>query len=590
MVKIRWQTIAFVLSVVLFGVALLVRLNTLAPVPPPPTNSNTGVAPTSQPSAIPPEVLIIPAQAPTQTSSSDDVPTFREAVIGTVQRLNPLYASLNPVDSDITSLIFEGMFRINRFGEPSPVLAKQAIVSNDGTEYVILLREDIVWQDGIPFSADDVVYTVSLMHDSRFDGQPELGAFWRTIETEKLSPYAIRFRLTQPLSSFLSNLTFGILPEHALRGTTALELASHPFNLSPIGTGAYQLESLASSDGINISEVSLRVSPTYRQRPEGQRGYSIERLRFISFSSAEEALNALKAGQVNGYAPSATAERLSMTSLPNIETYTTFAPSVGILIYNWREGDETRFFQELRARVALQRGLNRVNPVELNLANQAVVADSPLLPNSWAYDSTLAYPTTDPIQALQLLLSANIRTPNVNPDEGKSAENATEIYAFSILTPEIPALVGLAREIATQWSQLRLTVTVESIPLADYQARLEAGDFQVAIVELDLTADPDVFAYWHAGQVPPNGKNYGSLSDDRLSELLERGRREPFDINRVALYQRIQNAFLERALAIPLYYPLFTYAVENRITGVQVGFISTPSDRFQTIGDWQLQP
>ncbi|HRF94334.1 MAG TPA: hypothetical protein PLZ51_04030, partial [Aggregatilineales bacterium] len=77
--------------------------------------------------------------------------------------------------------------------------------------------------------------------------------------------------LAQPLATFPEAMRIGILPEHALRGTNASQLATHPFNLAPIGTGAYQLEAIRVEAGV-IRTVDLRVSPNYRLRPEGSMG------------------------------------------------------------------------------------------------------------------------------------------------------------------------------------------------------------------------------------------------------------------------------------------------------------------------------
>jgi peptide/nickel transport system substrate-binding protein len=132
-----------------------------------------------------------------------------------------------------------------------------------------------------------------------------------------------------------------------------------------------------------------------------------------------------------------------------------------------------------------------------------------------------------------------------------------------------------------------LTITVEAVDTTSYQQRLENAEFDMAIVELPLGADPDIFAYWHVGQYP-DGLNYGGMADDRLSEILERARQESNGLNRVDLYRQFQQLFVNRAVAIPLYYPLYTYAVNERVSGVQLGFISQPSDRLRTIHDWQI--
>ncbi len=588
----RWQILAFISALVVFLGILGARLSSPAPSPAPAasatppsiTQDTTSPTPTTDaPAVLPtpqPVLLAVPAAA-------DAVPTFREALIGTVQRLNPLYADLNPADADITSLIFEGLVRINEYGEPAPGLAANWVVSGDGLEYVFTLRSDVLWHDGQPLSAADVVYTMSILSDPAFDGLPELGLFWRTIEVEALSPTIVRFRLTQPLASFLSALTVGLLPEHALRGTTAADLASHPFSLSPIGTGPYQLEALRSANGETITQVDLRAAPNYAQRPEASGRYSIQRMSFVLFNDLESVVDALNAGTVDGYAARSRAERLAIIAASGVNAHTTVAPAVGLLLYNWQEPEGVRFFNDLRARTALMRAVNRTAPVEAHLIDQAIVATSPMLPNSWAFDDQLVPPAANPSEAQQLLLNANIDTPALNAEGVEDPQAVAEIYAFSILVPQDAALERIAQEIAAQWAQLRLNVQVEAVPRDVYQQRLEDGDFTTAIVELTLSADPDPFAYFHVGQ-HPDGRNYGGMADDRLSELLERARRDNNGINRIQLYREFQRLFVDRAVAIPLYYPLFTYVVRTRVEGVQLGFISTPADRFRNLGDWSL--
>ncbi|MFW5748883.1 MAG: hypothetical protein ACOCYT_04640, partial [Chloroflexota bacterium] len=75
--------------------------------------------------------LVLPVQA---QPAGDDVPTYTEGLVGEVRRLNPLFGPLNPVDADISSLIFEGLTTINSYGEVIPRLAEEWVVSFDGLE------------------------------------------------------------------------------------------------------------------------------------------------------------------------------------------------------------------------------------------------------------------------------------------------------------------------------------------------------------------------------------------------------------------------------------------------------------------------
>lgn len=578
----RWQLLVLVMALVLFSISLLSRQENIPQPLPVLTLEPTATTPIDvAASLVPTPDLGLPLP-----SSFSETPTYREALIGNVQRLNPLFAGLNPVDRDISSLIFEGLTRINQYGEPVPGLAENWVISSDGLEYIVRLREDVLWQDGVGFDAADVVYTFSLLQASDFPGDPALGKFWQTIEVERLDKYLVRFRLTQPLGNFLDALSIGLLPEHALRGTTAVQIVNHPFNLSPIGTGPYQLEALRSTVGSRLDEIDLRAAPVYRQRADGQGGYALDRLVFKLFDSFGEALGALRAGAVDGLAGRNRAERAALLSLPNMSIHTTVEPTVGMLIYNWQR-DSVKFFREQRVRIALQTGLDRRSIIARYLSDTAVLADSPLIPGSWAYTGGLDWPSPSVAAAQALLETATNQ--NRGDSEATAEPTGGSLLSFKILVLGDPVLVNMMQEVAGQWSQLNVSVTLDVVDLATYQSRLDSGDFDAALVELSLggSSDPDVYQFWDQGQYP-DGKNYGGMDDRRIGEDLERARRDASGINRSIRYVDFQQDFVGRAIAIPLYYPLYTYATAPQINGVQLGYMGTSTNRFLTIRDWGI--
>lgn len=583
----RWQLIALILSVVLFVFGLIYRSN-IQPMP----QITATIAPTSTP------ITLTSTALPEPTISSEIIPTpdanniqvlttslttYREALVGQVGRLNPIFAHLNPVDNDISKLIFEGLIKTNSYGEPVPALAKEWITSSDGLEYVFTLRDDVLWQDGIRFNADDVIYTMSLLSSPAYADYSPTADFWQTVETEKLADNLVRFRLTQPLGSFVSFLSIGILPEHALRGTSVIGLAKHPFNLSPIGTGAYQLAALR-SNGTTIDAVDLQLAPVYRQRPEAQTGFHYSSITFNLYSSADTAIHAYQSGDVDGLAN--ITSRAQLLTMPDARVYTQLDPALTMLIFNWDEGDK-RFFTERRVRQALSISLDRQAIIEQYFANESLVADSPLILGSWAYQTNPLWDTVDLTQAQSLLSSANIRVldPVSGTDEIPTPAEGEPLYAFSILVKNEGHLPDLAQDIANQWAQLGLTVTVSAVDATTYETRLQEADFNVAIVDFPVGADPDVYNYWHPGQYP-DGENYGGASNDEIAELLESGRRENGGVNRLQLYQQFQKIFAEQSIAIPLYYSLYTFVVRNTIDGVQLGFLGTSADRFRNISQW----
>ena len=574
----RWQLLLFLLAgLLLAGVALWRAPGGLLrnfPAANSDSTSNGNEAAAGDAGRIAPVALIAGSTSPT---------TFREGLVGPLRHLNPLLAEPGSPEADISGLIFEGLTKLNARGEPVPDLARDWLIAARGLEYVVTLRDDVLWQDGVPFSATDVLFTYSLLQDQEFPGDQDLARFWRTVEIEVLAANVLRFRLTQPLGSFLDKLRLPILPWHALRGTPAARLAGHPFNLTPVGTGAWQLEALRGDDEGRLAQVDLRLSPAWLNR-NADITFSIERLRFDLFASFEEALQSMVSGVIDGLLARTWQERallLPVARAADLQITNSTVPGLGVLIFNWqREG--AAFFRDQRVRLALAMSMDRSGTVERQLRDRAIVANSPLWPGSWAWSTGLEWPAEDLDAAHWLLETARSREANA-----AGADNAA--LAFSLVTPQDPALEAMMREFVGQWRRAGIEVQLDSRAPAEFLAVLQTGDFDAALMEIQggHSSDPDIYAYWHEGQYP-QGLNFGGADDRDLSELLERARREPWNINRKTLYLEMQEQFAERAIAIPLYYSLASYATGGHVEGVQPGAAGVIADRFATLAEWSV--
>ncbi len=595
----RGPLAALVIALVLFGAVLLTRPTT----PPIPTPSVLLITATARP--------IILTPAPTIPIQRIDTSALNEALVGSPKKLNPLLAGFNHVDQDICALIFEGLLTTDATGATIPGLASaMPEVSSDGLTYVVTLRADVLWQDGVPFNATDVLFTIGLLQDAAFPGASDLHTFWSSIEVEKLDEHTIRFGLPQPLASFPDSLRIGILPEHVLRGTSASHLATHPFNLAPIGTGAYQFDSWLGSSNA-LTGIKLRLAATFRARPEGKSGYALDRLIFHFYPTFDAAVGAFQRGDVFSISELSPETLQQVGAITELQIYPQYRAAFGSVIYNW-QNPNTAFFRDLRMRQALAESIDRNALVTRYLGGRALPAASPILPNSWAFDPTVdcaQIMPLDPAKAKDALAHVQLApTPTTSAATAAATTNATAAvsappttapvtdapgtFRFQLLVGNDPALVGMAQDIIKNWTAIGLTVQIVVTDTATLNARLTSGDFDAALVELNLSpsADPDPYSLWRQ---PPSdgGLNFGSMNERTLGDLLEQARRESSNgVQRAVLYHQFQRIFCERAAALLLYYPIYAYGADARISGIQLGFIAQPSDRFRTLRDWKFGP
>ncbi len=628
------------LAALIVALALLAVVLLTPPLPPAvPAPAVTMLTATSIPVS---PVAITPA--PTIPIQQIDPTTLKEALVGSPKKLNPLLAGYNQVDRDLSALIFEGMFTTDAYGASVPDLASaMPDISSDALTYVVSLRTDVLWQDGLPFSADDVLFTIHLMQADDFPGPAALRTFWQSVEVDELDAHTVRFRLAQPLASFTDSLRIGLLPQHALAGISGAQLLSHPFNLSPIGTGPYQFDGWLGANG-QISGIKLQFAATYRQRPEGKTGYTLQHLVFRFYPSFDAAVDAFQRGEVFSISELPLDLLNKVAALTQLRRYFQYRPSFGAIIYNW-QNTNTPFFRNLQFRQALTRAVNRDALVAQYLPGRALPASSPILPDSWAYapdvDCAQINPF-DPASAQSLMsvaVSQQIAPPTAAPaaigtaaataaatsgapsdssisdppgtptpdssDPGDPAAKLSlaawlatapapptttgNVVHFQLLVTNDPALVSMAQDIIKAWNTLGVSVQIVVTDTATFNGRLIKSDFDAALVELNLapSADPDPYTLWRQ---PPadGGLNFGGMNDRRLNDLVEAARREPNGVQRAALYHDYQKTFCSEAAALLLYDPVYVYGADTRLAGVQLGFIAEPSDHFRTIQDWHF--
>lgn len=505
---------------------------------------------------------------------------YTEALVGSLLRLNPLLNFSNPTDREISRLIFSGLVRFESNGAPQPDLAENMGFSQDGTLYNVTLRKDARWHDGQPLTADDVIFTVELIRKGSDIVPVDLQDFWKDVEAVKLSDTVIQFRLPEPFAPFPDFLGFGILPKHLLDGKTIDQMIDLNFNIQPVGSGPYRFDRLLVENGA-IQGVVLTVFKDYY----GQKPY-IDEMVFRYYSDAPAALQAYRDGQVQGIA-NVTAEILpEVLAEPKLGIYTARRPELTMVLFNLKS-QEAAFFQDVKIRKALLVGMNRQAIVDRLLQGQAAVADGPILPDTWAYYDGLKRVEYDPDAARALLKEAGYSLAAEGDVVRKKGDAALR---FELAYPDDEHHQAIADAIRANWTALGAEVTLSPVPYKSLlKDRLEMRDFQAVLVDLNLsrTPDPDPYPFWDQGQAT-GGQNYTQWENRLASEYLEQARVVVNMQERTKYYRNFQILFNQEIPALPLYYPMYTYAVDRDIRGVRVGPMFDTADRFTNVMEWFL--
>jgi peptide/nickel transport system substrate-binding protein len=545
MKKLRWQFLVVALTLVVVAVLLLTQQTSVNPILPKPVSGGI----------------------------------YTEALVGSFGRLNPLLDLGNPADRDVDRLLFSSLIKFDSHGIPQPDLAESWGVSADGMVYNVTLRGSANWNDGTPVTSDDVLFTLNLLQTQYSDYSPDVRSLWSGVKITRLNDKNIKFVLTEPFVPFLDYLTFGILPKHLLETIQPDQLANAGFNLAPVGSGPYKFDHLIIENG-KIAGLVLTASKSYYGKVP-----FVDQIVFRYYPSSQAALTAYQAGEVLGISqitPDILPFALAET---NLSFYSSRLPRVTLILLNL--GDkQLPFFQDKKVRNALMLDLNRQWLVDTLLGGQGIVADSPILPGTWAYYDGVTHISFDPDAAVSQLKAAGY----VIPPEGSVRAKDNVSLSFTMAYPDDGLHAQLAQAIQKDWAAIGVEVKLKAVSyeslISDY---LTPRTFQAALVDLDLSRsyDPDPYPFWHQAEIT-GGQNYSQWDNRPASEYIEQARVVADPAIRTRLYRNFQVIFGRELPALLLYYPIYNYAVDQRVQGVQAAPLFESADRLNGVANWYL--
>ncbi|MFM8321217.1 MAG: peptide ABC transporter substrate-binding protein [Chloroflexota bacterium] len=506
---------------------------------------------------------------------------YAEALVGSFGRLNPVLDYYNPADYDVDRLIYSSLVRFDARGLPYGDLAETWGISQDVKVYNFSIRADAAWHDGQPLTSDDIIYTVELLRSEDLPLPQDLREFWQQVEVLALDEKTIQFRLPEPFSPFLDYLTFGVLPKHLLGKLSPAEVVNAGFNLAPVGSGPYRFEGLDVQDD-RIRAVVLVANENYYGRKP-----FIEKMIFRYYPDEQAALAAYRAGEVlgiNQVGPATLPEALKEEKLG---LFTGRAPRLAMVYLNL-DDPQLPFFQDANVRRGLMMSLNRRWIIDRLLGGQAMLANGPIFPENWAHYDGVPQIEYDPDAAVELFKKAEFTIP-AEGGNVRARENVK--LAFQLAYPDGELYKQIAERIQQDWANVGVQVGLKAVPyeelVLDY---LEPRSYQAALVELDFTRspDPDPYPFWHQAQIT-SGQNYAQWDDRQVSEYLEQARVLSDVTERQRRYRNFQIRFAAELPALPLFYPVYSYAVDGSVRGVSMGPLYDPSDRFNNVTGWYLR-
>ena len=324
-------------------------------------------------------------------SNTKDAPAysgaFTEGVVGQPRFINPIYGETNDVDRTLIDLIYSGLMTYDKNGKIVNDLVKSYQVSDNGKAYTFQLKDNLSWQDGIPLTVDDVIYTIKTIQNS--DYKSPLRANWLDVDAEKISNKAFSLSLNAPYNSFLESCTIKIIPQHIWKNVLAESFALAPYNLQPIGSGPYALSDLQETNNSFIKSLTLTANHKYY----GKSPY-ISKIFFQFFANKNDLVSAANQKTIDSF---------SISSLDDNEALVEKQIQQG-----WRTNDKFNvssfslpryfavFFNTQSSKILSDNGITQalnysvnkqeiVQKIQDNFKQKISVVNSPILPTYFGY-------------------------------------------------------------------------------------------------------------------------------------------------------------------------------------------------------------
>lgn len=512
-----------------------------------------------------------------QTEVPDRGGSLTEGVIGSPRFINPLLA-ISDADRDLTALVYSGLLRATPDGTFIPDLAESYDISPDGLTYTFTLRENATFEDGAPVTVDDVVFTIDKARDPALKSPRR--ANWDGVQVEKVNSWTVRFTLRQAYAPFLENATMGILPKPLWNDSSVEQFPFSTYNTEPIGSGPYRISDIIrGKDGVPESYTLVPSRSFVLGAPY------LSRL-IIKFYGSEDALiDAWKHGDIESMS-GISVDRLDELTKAGAHVTESPLPRVFAVFLNQ---NQSPIFTHAEVRRALDLSLDKKKIVEDILHGYGQAIASPIPPGIPSFIPKV--PEDANTEAAIGVLEKNgwKINPETNTRE-KTINKKTEVLRFSLTTSNVPELKAAAEHIRSQWKAIGIDAMVKVFESGDLnQNVIRPRKYDALLFGEIVGRDLDLFAFWDSSQRNDPGLNVALYTSSTADKLLEAARSTTNEKERLEKYRSFEEQVTSDVGAIFVYSPNFIYITPQKLRGLSLGSITTPSERFDNIYHWYIE-
>ncbi len=442
---------------------------------------------------------------------------LRYATAEDIVGLNP-HLSQQTVVGYMSSLTMAWLVKYDLHNRPVPELAiavpteANGGIGKDGLTITYHLRKDAKWSDGVPFTADDVVFSTKTVLNPKNNEVGRDG--WDLItKIDEPDKYTVVYHLKKPYAAY-ANTFFGsgganpcVLPVHLLG--TLPNINNAPYNALPVGIGPFKYQSWKRSDS-----VTMVPDPLYfRGRPK------LQRIVFKIVPDRNTVLTQLETHEIDLWTPVSPAYYDRVKAIPGVvvDRYPSYYFD-HLDFQNTHPG-----LDDQRVRRALRLSIDREEIKQKIRHGIGTIQDDPISYAHPAFDKNVPTDTFDLAAAAKLLDEAGWKT-GPNGIRAKNGHQLSFNFATSVGTPDADQSIELMR---ANWQKLGIAISVRHYPAPLMFAPYAAGGIVYGgkwdMIAFAWGGDPigDISNLYSCKQIPPQGQNDPRYCDLRVSAAMD---------------------------------------------------------------------
>lgn len=473
--------------------------------------------------------------------------------ISSIENMNPLLSENESLYS-FYDLIYEGLFRFKDDHDIENILAEKYTIENEGRTINIKIKDNVKWHDGEDFTSEDVKFTLDILRHtfknkeyrdilSKYDKFIKPEDIEHIYSVNMVDEKNINIDFDRSFSNSLETLTFPIFPAHQFEdeeGNISYDLFLESIkDFEPIGTGAYKFV-----DYEKYKKITLMANDDWwnEEKPYIENVIGIV-LKKDEFKKAldEDKIDVLKT-TFKSFDDFKKDKNVRIHEYPSND--------FDFLGFNF-EKDKFKGKEGKAIRKAIAHAIDRDKIIEEVYNENATKARLPLLNNSYLLNEKADSYKYDVKEAKKILKKAGDKKVKF-----KLITNSNDKYREKTADMIIKDLNEIGIEVEKSYED----------NLDKMISKIEKGDFDIALLGLELSESPDLAFAFHSANIE-NGTNFISYSNKEMDKLLVEAFSAKNRKVKKEKYNEMQDLLLEDLPYVGLFFTNNALVMDEKIKG-----------------------